>query len=72
MVSFKLQQMDGEEYARVARPLWAKLLFSRRRMYKSLSTGQLHLVRPGAIHESQLRARQSRACLLYTSPSPRD
>ena len=44
MVSFKLQQMDGEEYARVARPLWAKLLFSRRRMYKSLSTGQLHLV----------------------------
>lgn len=61
MVSFKLPQTGSEEYSRVTRPLWAKLFFSRRHMFKSLSTGQLYLVAPDAVYESEQRLLQSRA-----------
>ncbi|ROR26459.1 hypothetical protein EC845_0017 [Comamonas sp. BIGb0124] len=61
MVSFKLPQKQDVEYLRVARPLWAKLFFSRRRMFKCVPTGDLILVRPELIDEAEMRSRQARA-----------
>ena len=39
MLSFKVRPSPGAEYVRVARPLWAKLFFSHRRLYKCTVTG---------------------------------
>ncbi|MEJ2802329.1 hypothetical protein WAE61_10640 [Comamonadaceae bacterium PP-2] len=61
MVSFKVRTAGNPEYVRIARPLWAKLLFSNRRMYKCVATGHVALVRPEAIDFIEERRRQARA-----------
>lgn len=69
MVSFKLRDVEGEEFARISRPLWAKVLFRHRRMYKCLDSGRLLLVNPRAVGEAEMRARQARAHQFELQPS---
>jgi len=61
MLSFKVRPSAGAEYVRVARPLWAKLFFSHRRLYKCTVTGRLMLVHPRDIEDVELQERQARA-----------
>jgi len=61
MVSFKLRHTRGDEYTRVARPLWAKLFFGNRRLFKSLLTGALILVPSLEIEQAEANDRQARA-----------